>query len=255
MRGIDGEHVHFSRHQLLRTLEEIAGGADGRAHAQAALAVLGRVGILQLLLDVLDGDQALEIELVVYHQKFLHAVLVEDGFGLLESSAHGDRDQILLGHHFGDGKVEAVLEAQIAIGENADEFPLFGDRNARDPIALHQGLRSGDGGFRADGDGVDDHAAFTAFDAVDFFGLAGDRQVAVDDSNAALLRQSDREVRLGDGIHGGRNDRNIQSDLAGKAGSGIDFRRQHIAEGRFEQYIIEGEAFGQYVLNHRVILS
>ena len=53
---IDGEHIDARSHQLRRTLKEVAGGADGSADAQAALLILAGGGILELLLDVLDGD-------------------------------------------------------------------------------------------------------------------------------------------------------------------------------------------------------
>ena len=38
---------------------------------------------------------------------------------------------------------------------------------------------------------------------------------------------------------------------ARQAGAGIDFGREYFAAGRFEQNIVEGEALGEYVLNHR----
>ena len=66
----------------------------------------------------------------------------------------------------------------------------------------------------------------------------------MNDSDAALLRQRDRQVRFGHGVHGGRNDRNVQRDLAGQAGAGIDFSGHHIAAGRFEQNIVESKALG-----------
>ena len=75
-------------HQFLRALQEIAGGADRRAHAQPALLVLGRVRILQLLLDILDGDQALQDVMLVHHQQLFHAMPVQDRFGLFERGAH-----------------------------------------------------------------------------------------------------------------------------------------------------------------------
>ena len=251
VRGIDGDTSTLRATSSCGALQEIAGSADGRAHAQPPLAVLGRIGILQLLLDVLYGDQSLEDELVVHHQQFFHAVFVQDGFRLLERGAHRHGDQVLLGHHFGNGRVEAVLEAQIAIGENADQLAVLGYRHAGDPVAGHQLLRGGDGQVRADGDGVHDHAALTAFHAVHFFGLPRDGHVAVDDSDAALLRQRDGQVRFRHGIHGGRDDGDVQRDLARQTGAGVGFRRQHIAAGRLEQNVVESEAFGEYVLNHR----
>ena len=44
------------------------------------------------------------------------------------------------------------------------------------------------------------------------------RQVAVDDADAAGLRHGDRETRLGDGVHRGRNDRQIERDRRASAG-------------------------------------
>ena len=49
---------------------------------------------------------------------------------------------LLLGHHLGDGARGVGLEAQVAVGEDADE-PAFlaavlGDRHARDAVLLHQ---------------------------------------------------------------------------------------------------------------------
>ncbi len=84
--GVDHQHVHVLGDQLLRPFQEVAGGADGRAHAQPALGILGGVGILDLLLDVLDGDQALQGVIVVHHQQLFHAVPVQNLLRLLRES-------------------------------------------------------------------------------------------------------------------------------------------------------------------------
>ena len=39
--------------------------------------------------------------------------------------------------------------------------------------------------------------------------------------------------------------------LPRQAGLGIDFSGKYFATGRFEQYIVECQALGEYVLNHR----
>ena len=121
----------FALRQFLRALQEIAGRADRRTHPQPPLIVLGGAGIFQFLLDVLDRDQALQDVLVVDDQQLFHAVLVQNFFRLLERRSHRHGDQILLGHHLADGNIEARLEAQIAIGQNADQLSIFqGDRHA-----------------------------------------------------------------------------------------------------------------------------
>ena len=66
------------------------------------------------------------------------------------------------------------------------------------------------------------------------------RQIAMDDAEAALLRERDRHVRFGDGVHGGADDGNIQADVARelRLGAGLS-REQHrserAAEGRHQK--------------------
>ena len=251
VRRIDGEHVHLAPDQFLRAFQKIARGPDRRAHAQASLAVLGGIRVLQLLLNVLDRDQALEREVFVHHQQFFHAMLVQDGLGLFQRGAHRNRDQVFLGHDFGNRQVEAILETQVAIGENAHQHAVLGDRHARDAVARHQRLRGGNRLVRTDRDRVHDHAALTALHAVHFFRLPVDRHVAMHNADAALLRQRNRQVRFRHRIHGGGNNRNIESDLARQAGASIHLGRDHFAAGRFEKNVIESQTLREYVLNHK----
>ena len=53
--------------------------------------------------------------------QLLDAVLAEDGLGLLERGAHRGGDQALLGHDLADALVDVVVEAQVAVGEDADQ--------------------------------------------------------------------------------------------------------------------------------------
>ena len=117
------------------------------------------------------------------------------------------------------------------------------------------GERVGDFLVRADGDGVDDHAAFTAFDAIDLLGLALDRHVAVDEADAALLGERDGKVGFGDGIHRGTDDGDVERDFAGKPGAAVGLAREDFAACRDEEHIVEGETFGNRVLNHGVHTS
>ena len=215
VRRIDRDHVHLAAHQFLGAFEEIAGGPDGRADPQAALLVLGGVGVFQFLLDVLNGDEALEVVMLVHHQQLFHAVPVQDFLGLFERGAHRDGDEVFLRHHVLDRQIEAGFETQIAVGENADQFAVAGNGNAGDAVALHEREGVGDFLFGRDGDRVHDHAAFTALYAVHLFGLPAMRHVAVNEADAALLRERDGEVRFGNRIHGGADDGNVQRNTAG----------------------------------------
>ena len=124
-------------------------------HAQAAEAVLAGVRVLDRLLDVLDGDQPLQHEAVVDDQQLLDLVAVQDLARLLERRADRHREQRIARHDVARSGDRVGLEAQIAVGQDADEPPflaaVLGDRHAGDPVLLHQLERFEDpvGGARA----------------------------------------------------------------------------------------------------------
>ena len=102
VRGVDHQHVDVGGDQRLGALDGVAGGADGGAAAQPAERVLAGVRVLDRLLDVLDGDQALEAERLVDDQQLLDLVAVQDLARLVEGRADRHGDQVVLGHHVGD---------------------------------------------------------------------------------------------------------------------------------------------------------
>ena len=54
----------------------------------------------------------------------------------------------------------------------------------------------------------------------------------MDDADAALLRERDREMRFRDRVHGGADNRNVQTDAPGETGSSVGVGRQHAAARR-----------------------
>ncbi len=251
--GVDRENVHLPVHQFLGAFQKIARRADGRAHPQASLIVLRGVGIFEFFLDVLDCDQALQVVLVVDHKKFFDAMAVQDLLGLFQRRPDGNRDEVFLRHHVRHRQVETRFEAQIAVRQDADQFALACDRNPRYPIPFHQRESVGNLLFRADGDRIDDHPAFTAFHTIHLFGLAVDGHVAMDESYAALLRQRNGEMRFGDRVHGGADDRNIQRNRAREMGARIRFGGQNFTARRDEQDIVKGQPLGDRILDHWVV--
>ena len=102
--------------------------AHRRADAQPAAWSFAGIGILNGLLDVFDGDQPLEFEIVVDDEQLFDAMVVQQFFGCLEIDARFDRHQIILGHHLGDRRSRRLLETQIAIGQNADQLAVLSHR-------------------------------------------------------------------------------------------------------------------------------
>ena len=230
VRGVDDEHVDVGGDQRVGALDRVARDADRRAAAQPAERILRRVRVLDRLLDVLDGDQPLQPEVAVDDEQLLDLVLVQDLARRVERRADRHGEERLARHHVGDRAVDVGLEAQIAVGEDADQPPflaaVLGDRHAGDAVLLHQVERFEDPVGGGERDRIDDHAALRALDAIDFRRLLLDRQVLVDDAEAALLRHRDRQPRLGDGVHRRADQRHVQPDVARELRADVDLRRQ-----------------------------
>jgi hypothetical protein len=73
-------------------------------------------------------------------------------------------------------------------------------------------------------------------------GLRVDRQILVHDPDPAVLRQADRGLVLGHRVHRGREQRDVQRDLAREARLHVDLVRQHLARAGHEQHVVEGQA-------------
>ena len=89
--GVDDEQVDAGGDQRLGPLERVGADADRGGDPQATALVLGGGGVLGLLLDVLDRDEAAQRAGVVDDRQLLDAVLPEDVLGLLERGAERAR--------------------------------------------------------------------------------------------------------------------------------------------------------------------
>ncbi len=165
-------------------------------------------GMQRGLFHILDGEEADASVIVVDHDELLDAMLVEQPARLVGSHAFAHRDD-LLGHEIGHGLARIVGEADIAIGQDADDlgrqpqWATLDHGDAGDVVPLHQLQSLGERGVGVDGDRIDHHAALEAFDLAHFFGLRLRFEIAVDDPDATRLRHGDGEPRFRHRIHGG----------------------------------------------------
>src|SRR2546429_317060 len=67
----------------------------------------------------------------------------------------------------------------------------------------------------------------------------------MDHPEPALLRHSDGRPRLGDRVHGGAEQRDVEPDATGQLGGDLGLARQEIRVCRYEQHVVEGEPFNQ----------
>jgi hypothetical protein len=167
---------------------------------------------------------------------------VEDLLRLGEGRADGRSNEVAGRHECRDGLVDIVLEAEVAVREDADEHPsVVRDRDAGDLVTRHQlegrpHRRVGRQRHR-----LDDHPRLRPLHLVDLGDLRLDREVAMENADPALARERDRQPRLGHGVHRGRHDRDRKLDRARQPRPGGDVVRQDVRLGRDEEHVVEGE--------------
>src|SRR5205823_13677596 len=125
MRRVDADDVAPRTQERMEPFLSIRPDPHRRADQEPAMLVLGGVRELPGLLDVLDGDEALELVLLVDDEELLDAVLVQQLLGLVLRDALAAGDEIA-GHHVLDPLLEVLLEAEVAVGEDPDQPPLAG---------------------------------------------------------------------------------------------------------------------------------
>jgi hypothetical protein len=227
-------------------LPGVAEVADRRADEQAAVGVLAGVRVLLGAHEVLDGDQPGELAVGVDERQPLALVLAQDRGGVLARDADRRGDERHRRHDVGH-QPGAPLgdrdEPQVAVGDHAEQGAVVVDhRQARDAVLAAQLVELLERGLGADRHGVADHARLRPLHQVDLVGLVLDRQVAVQDPQAPLARHGDGHPRLGDGVHGARQDRDAQRDLAGDPGRGVDLARDDVGLAGQQHDVVVGEA-------------
>ena len=215
VRRVHDQTIHASVYQFVSAFLEISGRANRRRNSQTTKIILRCCRIFDRFLNVFDGNQTFQVLVAIDDEKFFDAMLLQDGFRLIERSANRNSYEGLLGHHFGNRQFEARLEAQVAIGDDTDQMSVsVNDRHAADVIALHHVQGFPNRTVLWNCHGIDDHSRFRSFDLVNFLGLALDAQVLVNNANAALLRDGDCQRSFRYGIHRGRAKRDLQANAA-----------------------------------------
>ena len=246
MRGVHHQHVHAGGDQRLDAAIGIAAHADGRTDQQAGGGVLGGVGVVGLLLDVLDRDQAAQGVVAVDHQHLLDAVAVQqlEHFLVAGALAHGDQP-VLLGHDVADRVVQLGLEAHVAAGDDAGQLPgVIHHRHAGDVAGAGQRQHLADGGVGPDRDRIADDAGLELLDLGHLGRLLLCGQVLVQDADAAELGHGYGQAGFGDGVHRRRHDRQVDAQVTGEPGAELDILRQHDRMGGDEGDVVVGKCFG-----------
>ena len=147
-------------------------------------------------------------------------MLVQQRTRFVRAGAFANIDQpVMRRHDVAHPSSEVGLETVVAVGDHAQHpptlLPAFYHRETRYTVLLRQFQQFANGDVGRDRHRVFQHAGLVTLDLGHFGRLLLDREVLVHDADAAFLGQGNSQPRLGDGVHGRRNQGQIQADVAG----------------------------------------
>ena len=106
----------------------------------------------------------------------------------------------------------------------------------------HQLVRLGQGVAGGQPEGVGDDPVLRALDHVHLLGLLADGHILVDDADAPLPGDGDGHAVLGDRVHSGADEGDVQADLLGQLGVQVHVGGQDVAGRGDQQHIVKGQA-------------
>ena len=214
--GVGDEHVDTGVDQRRRPLPGIAEVADRGADHQPTVGVLAGMGKLLGLHEVLDRDEPGQSARRRRRAAVARACAcaaagsprrdrcptgpVMSGIGVITSST------LVVAHSATGTKRRSRL-----VMMPSSRSVAVDDRETRHAVLAADLVELLEGAIRTDRDGVGDDAGLGPLHQVDLVGLVLDRQVAVQDADAALARHRDRHPRLGDGVHRTRQQRDLDA--------------------------------------------
>ena len=254
MGAVQCQHIGTGLQQATGTLYYVCGNANGCAAEQPTRLVTGGVGILVGLFDILNGDEALEVEVRIHNGKLLDLVLPQDLLCFLQRNALRSSHQILMGHDLGDGTAEIRFKLHIPVGDDANQLPiLHTDGNTRDLVLAHQVVRILKGIVGSQIEGVGDNAVFRALFHVHLLDLLFNGHVLVDDTDTALSGHGNGHLILGNGVHSRRKQRDVQVDFLCELGAQRDLTGHYFAGCGDQQHIVKGQPLFVELLRRIVI--
>ena len=240
---VDDDDVDTGVNELLDTFFRAAAAGDAGTDEQLAGGVLGSERVVSGLGDVLDGHEACEVEVVVNDENALEAVGVHEGLGFFEGGAFLDRDQAFTrGHDFGDRNGHAGFEAEVAVGDHAENLLAVNDRETGDVLFAGEGDDVADEHVGADGDRFGNNAGFMTLDLKDFSGLLVGGHVLVNEADAAFLSDGDGETGFRNRVHHGGNHRNVDTEITRQLRGELGIAGEDFGIGGDEKNVVEGES-------------
>ena len=160
VRGIQNHHVHLRIHQSAHAVKHVRRDSHAGSAQQPSLRVFCGKRIFNRLLNILDGDQAHQVEILVHDRKLFLSRLCQDFLSFFQGDALSCGDQPFRGHGLFNFLREICFELKITVGNDANQPAAFRNRYAGDAELRHQVVRILKSMLRGKREGVGDDSVF-----------------------------------------------------------------------------------------------
>ena len=242
--GIHHQGIHASVHQRSGALPGILAGADTRCHQQTAGGILGGVGVLLALGEVLDGDQSGELASGIHDGQLLHLVLAEQAQCLFSGDTLLGNHQWHGGHRLRNRAIKVLLEAHVTVGDDAHQLAIrIHHGQAGNAVTSTEVIHLADSHLWGGGNWVLDHASLGALHDLHLLRLILNGQVAVQHTHATLASHGHSHTRFGHGIHGCGGNGHVDADVARQLSGSVHIGRNHIGCVRKQEDVIKSQPY------------
>ncbi len=246
--GIDDNGIDSFGHQGSHPFEHVVCHSHSGGHQKPPQGVFRGVGFVPGFRDVFIGQQPDELVVGIDHGQLFYLVLLQYVGGILQVGGLPGGDKVFLGHYLLYRLFHVATEAQIAIGDDAHQMVIVVDhRDATYLVFGHHGQGLPHRLVARDVHRVGNHTVFRPLYVVNLPGLLLYRHVFVYHADTALASDGYGHLRLRYGVHGRRNERNVQLDVTGKARGQVYLMGEHFRIGRYKQHIVKGQALELYL--------
>ncbi len=181
-------------------------------------------------------------------------MLAEHLLGVFQRRAGRCGYESLGSHHFPNRTIQVRLEDEVPIRNDAHQ-DIVGvhDGDPADRKLPHEPGRASQGCPRTQGDGLEDHAALGTLHSIHLRALSLGGHVLVDDPDPAFPGHGDRHLILRHRVHGGRDERYREANVAGESRRHIDILGMDSGSSWCEKDVVERQRFAQRKLDHTAV--
>ena len=209
------------------------------------------MGVFLHLFNIPDGDESLQVSVLIHQRQFFNAVGLQDFLGVINGGIFRCRYQAFRCHDVADGAGKVCFKAHITVGDNAYQLSFLRNGHAGNMVLVHEFIRIGQGIVRSQVDRVHNDAMLGTLDQLHFPGLFINAHILVNDADTAFTGHGNGHFRFRHRIHAGTHNRNIETDMSCEVRAHVHVPWKNGGMGRNQEHIVKGKpSLAKLVCSH-----